>query len=146
MGGVGCDHATKLGAKAALEGREPLSLVANVLDLRYAENRDTAFSLFQRRDMTAPAGLLLALSCVALALLGAFWWRRRRGGVVEHAGFALVAAGAVGNVLDRAARGYVVDFIHVAHWPVFNVADVAIVLGMGVLFLARRSASHTLAR
>jgi signal peptidase II len=45
-------------------------------------------------------------------------------------------AGAIGNVLDRAARGHVIDFIHVRFWPVFNVADVLVVVGVGVLLLA----------
>jgi signal peptidase II len=61
---------------------------------------------------------------------------------IEHLAFGLIAAGAIGNVIDRAARGYVVDFIHVTHWPVFNVADVAIVLGIAMhagLALRRRN-------
>ena len=43
-----------------------------------------------------------------------------------------------GNLIDRVARGYVVDFIHVTHWPVFNVADVALVVGFGLLFVRPR--------
>ena len=54
----------------------------------------------------------------------------------QHVGFAFVLAGALGNVVDRAVRGYVVDFIHVRHWPVFNVADSAITLGV-VMLLAQ---------
>jgi Signal peptidase (SPase) II len=41
--------------------------------------------------------------------------------------------GALGNYLDRVFRGYVVDFIHVPHWPVFNVADIAVSVGIGLL-------------
>jgi signal peptidase II len=53
------------------------------------------------------------------------------------AGLALVMGGAVGNLVDRALRGHVVDFIHVSGWPVFNVADVAIVAGGLLVVLAR---------
>ena len=136
LGMVGCDHATKMGAKAALEGRGPLEVVSGVLDLRYAENRDTAFSLFERVHFAQKGHVLLALGVVAMIAIGALWWRRRHGSAVEQAGFALVVAGAIGNVADRFARGYVVDFIHLAHWPVFNVADALVCVGTGLLVLA----------
>ena len=55
---------------------------------------------------------------------------------VTQVGFALVFSGALGNIVDRIARGYVVDFIHVRGWPVFNVADIAVVVGMGLIALA----------
>jgi signal peptidase II len=61
------------------------------------------------------------------------WWRRRRASTVEQTAYALIVAGAFGNALDRAFRGYVVDFIEIRHWPVFNVADVAIVAGAVLL-------------
>jgi len=49
---------------------------------------------------------------------------------------ALVAGGALGNLVDRLRFSYVVDFIHVRYWPVFNVADIAIVAGAGLLLIA----------
>ncbi|HEY2511073.1 MAG TPA: signal peptidase II [Polyangiaceae bacterium] len=135
LGMVGCDHATKVGAKAALEGKAPLDLVRGVLDLRYAENRDTAFSLTNGLHWAGKETLLAALASAALVGIGAMWWRRRRAPLAEQAGFALCIAGAVGNIADRIARGYVVDFIHLAHWPVFNVADAAVCVGAGLLVL-----------
>ncbi len=71
------------------------------------------------------------------------WLRRRaRAGAAEHAAFAMIFAGAVGNVADRARRGFVVDFIHVEHWPVFNVADVAVVAGVLLLAIVTFRASR----
>jgi len=49
---------------------------------------------------------------------------------------ALVLAGALGNLMDRLMRGYVVDFFYLHHWPVFNVADIWIALGVGLLGLS----------
>jgi signal peptidase II len=138
VGMVGCDHATKAGAKAALEGRAPLDVVAGVLDLRYAENRDTAFSLSERFHGAWKGTALLVFAAIALTAVVVAWWRRRNASLLEQAGFALILAGAVGNVADRLLRGYVVDFIHLAHWPVFNVADAAISIGVPLLFLAHR--------
>ena len=60
---------------------------------------------------------------------------RRSGTGVTRAAMLLVTAGALGNYLDRVVRGYVVDFVHLAHWPVFNVADAYVTAG-GVLLLA----------
>jgi signal peptidase II len=56
----------------------------------------------------------------------------------SRAGLALllVTAGAVGNYLDRILRGYVVDFMHVEHWPVFNVADIYVTLGVGLFAIS----------
>jgi lipoprotein signal peptidase len=62
--------------------------------------------------------------------------RRRAELSPTTAGLALVAGGAAGNLLDRAVRGYVVDFIHVHGWPIFNVADVAIAAGAILLLWA----------
>lgn len=134
---VGCDHATKLGAKSALEGKGPLDLFAGVLDLRYTENRDTAFSVLDRLHFPGKSVLISVLGVLALVGIAVAWWRRRSAAPAEQAGFALVVAGALGNVGDRLVRGYVVDFIHVAHWPVFNVADAAIVAGALLLVFAR---------
>lgn len=133
---VGCDHATKAAASALLPRSAGVSVVPGLFELRYAENRDTAFSLLSawRGD---PKPLLLAVvATVMLAALAVMWWARRRGSAAEHVGFSLMVGGALGNVLDRWTRGFVVDFLHVAHWPIFNVADVAIVAGAVVVALA----------
>lgn len=132
---VGCDHATKVVAKAALEGQGGLPVVDGVVELRYAQNPDIAFSAFRLLGVRPPPGVLAAGASVVLMLVAIMWIAsRRKLSLVQHFGFAMVAAGAVGNVVDRLARGYVVDFIHVTRWPIFNVADVVIVLG--VLLLA----------
>ncbi|WP_438037155.1 signal peptidase II [Sorangium sp. So ce204] len=129
---VGCDHATKAVAQAALERRGPLSIVPGVLDLRYAENRDMAFSLLRGIQSPAKVAVLLVCSMIVLGVVLLGWWSSRRASVTEQAGYALIVAGALGNAIDRGVRGYVIDFIHLHRWPVFNVADIAIVAG-GIL-------------
>jgi signal peptidase II len=145
---VGCDHATKLAAEAALGQRGPVDLVPGVLDLRYVQNHDTVFSLLQQLDFPQRGLLLSVLSVAALTVVAVMAWRRRSvSSSVERVGFALIAAGALGNVTDRLRRGYVVDFIHLQHWPVFNVADVLIVGGVALLgvtaLLARLARSRS---
>jgi signal peptidase II len=132
---VGCDHATKWAAKETLEGRDPHQLLGSLLDLRYAENTDTAFNLLRWLPEALRTRALLIFGAAAVAaLLVALW--RTRGGPLARAALALIAAGALGNYLDRLARGYVVDFVHVPHWPVFNVADVYVVAGAALVALA----------
>ena len=81
-------------------------------------------------------GLQLAGALCALALVVV--WRKRRFGVLLP--FSLIIGGALGNVTDRILLGSVVDFIHVHYqdtfsWPVFNVADILITVGVGLLLL-----------
>jgi signal peptidase II len=134
---VGCDHATKVAAKITLEGAVPRSIIAGLVDLEYAENRDTAFSLLRGHASPAKGPLLVAMASLAIMAIAVAWWKRRRQATaLEHTAFALVLGGAIGNVVDRMTRGYVVDFIHVRMWPVFNVADIAICVGGALVGLA----------
>jgi signal peptidase II len=135
VGLVGCDHATKLWAETRLQDAPRIELVPQVLDLSYTRNHDVAFNALRAvppdvRHVLMLLGGLLALPAIAL------FWRRNATTRVQHAGWGLLLAGAVGNVLDRVFRGYVVDFIHLHHWPVFNVADAAIVVGVLLLLFA----------
>ena len=138
---IGCDHASKHVAKSVFEGQQPMSLISGVLDLTYSENRGIAFSLLAELPHDVSRPLLVVVNLLAVALL--FWLGHRSGwrGKLDRLAFLLVAAGALGNAADRAMRGYVIDFVHLHHWPVFNIADVLIVVGYGVFAIShwRRS-------
>jgi signal peptidase II len=129
---VGCDHATKAWAEASL-GSGRVELVDGVLGLTYTRNHDVAFSLLRWLPADARMATALTAGIAATVLLLIFWWQRRRSSLLAHGAFALVLAGAAGNLIDRGVRGYVVDFIHLSHWPVFNVADAFIVAGAALL-------------
>lgn len=132
----GCDHATKIAAEASLSNGRAIGVVSGVLELRYAPNPDTAFSLLRTFGIDRAPNVLLAASALALVAVVAMWIAsRKRASRAQHVGFALVLAGALGNVVDRAMRGYVVDFIHLTRWPIFNVADIAVVAGAILLAL-----------
>jgi signal peptidase II len=133
---VGCDHVTKRVAKAELEGHAARPLIRSVLDLHYTENTDVAFNLLDRVPERVRVPILTVAGTLAvLALLVGLLWRRG-GPSGLRVGLLLVTAGAVGNVLDRVLRGYVVDFIHLHHWPVFNVADIYVTAGGALLALS----------
>lgn len=130
---VGCDHATKLAAKSELQDGGPRNVLSSVLRLQYVENRDVAFNLLRLVPEGPRRHLLTIFGAIAIVALAAVVIRGR-GSRATRGGFLLILAGAVGNYVDRLARGYVVDFIRVPYWPVFNVADVLVVVGVGLLF------------
>ena len=137
---VGCDHATKAWAEQSLRAAPPLRLMSGVLDLRYTQNDDVAFSLLRWIDTDARYVVILIMASLATAML--LWlWRRSDNSKQSQLALAMMMAGAAGNLLDRVMRGYVVDFIHLHHWPVFNVADVLIVAGMVLWLWPRRRPS-----
>jgi signal peptidase II len=148
---VGCDHATKRVAKGELEGQAPHSLIRGVLDLQYVENTDVAFNVLKAVPERVRTPVLVVTGVAAvIGLLGALLLRRGGSGF-GRAALLLITAGAAGNCLDRIVRGYVVDFVHVPHWPVFNVADAyvtvgAILLAGSVLITARSEQSRTASR
>jgi signal peptidase II len=79
---------------------------------------------------------LTAFTLLAMGALVVVWACGRLQTQLGQFGMALAFAGGAGNALDRLARGYVVDFIHVHCWPVFNVADALIVVGMVLVALS----------
>ncbi|TLU72954.1 signal peptidase II [Lichenicoccus roseus] len=107
-----------------------------VLNFTMVWNHGVTFGMFNGLGRTGP--LLLTLVAVVVVALLLAWMRRARTRLVAGA-LGAIAGGAIGNVIDRLRFGAVVDFIH-AHvfgwsWYVFNVADAAIVCGVGVLLL-----------
>jgi len=109
--------------------------VAPHFNLVRMHNTGAAFSMFN----TAPAAMFIILS--ATVGIGILWWlrRNRHGQVLVACAFTLILGGALGNAIDRATRGYVVDFVqfYVGNWSfaAFNAADSAITLGAGLLLL-----------
>jgi signal peptidase II len=137
LGVAGCDQASKHWAEGELSGKPPSTLVAHRLDLEYAQNHGVAFNLERviPADVRTPLVFLAGLGM--LGFLGVMMWRRRDRVTAETAGYAILIGGAAGNLIDRVTRGYVVDFVHLHGWPVFNVADIAVVVGVGLLVISR---------
>jgi signal peptidase II len=133
---AGCDQATKHWAEEELAGAPPAEVVAGRLELTYAENHGVAFNTERVLPAAARTPVLVLAGVAALGVLAVLWWRRRGEVSARTAGYALVVGGAAGNFVDRIARGYVVDFVHLHGWPIFNVADVAVVAGVGLLLAA----------
>ncbi len=124
---LGLDRATKLWAAASLKAVGTIPLVP-FFDLTYVENTGAAFGMGRGANKILTAisiGLIVALQVI----------RRRwpKNDLWLQWGALLVTAGAVGNLYDRIVFGFVVDFLHIHHWPVFNVADSCISVGAVML-------------
>ena len=138
LAALAVDQASKLWALAALwpPYSEGLYLLP-VLNLRLGFNTGITFGMF--RDSAAEAVWVLVVIKLAVVALLLFWLRRTPSRL-EAAALGLIIGGALGNIADRVRLGAVVDFVdaHYAgwHWPTFNMADVAIVCGVGLLLLA----------
>jgi signal peptidase II len=117
-----------------------MALVGDSLELRYTENRDVAFNALRVIPESYRKPLILATGGVAIAALS-IALAPLKGSTARALAFATIFAGAVGNYWDRLARGYVIDFVHLAHWPVFNLADVYIAFGAALLLLLRERGS-----
>jgi len=128
------DRLTKIWAEQVLAAREPIDLIPGVLRLDFTTNSGGAFGI----GGSAPAVFALATLIVAGTVIVASF-RLDRSLVAVALG--LVLGGGLGNLTDRIVRGSglegrVVDFIDLHVWPVFNVADAAIVIGALLLLLA----------
>jgi len=129
---VGCDFASKHWAETSLRGAASIPVVPHVFELTYAQNFDVAFNALRSVPQGARFILMLIAAFAAIGFVTQRLLRLRKPGL-EAAAYAFILAGALGNVCDRLFRGYVVDFMHLAHWPIFNVADAWIVVGVALL-------------
>ncbi|MDE6250702.1 MAG: signal peptidase II [Alphaproteobacteria bacterium] len=117
--------------------------VCNIFNIVFTWNPGASFSLFRSLGDAAPIVIIIATSII-IGCIGYYLFTRARD--YERLPLALIFGGAVGNLIDRVRFGAVVDFLdfHIGalHWPAFNVADICIVLGVGLyllnMYLARR--------
>jgi len=118
---VGLDQLAKWLVDRVMDLHDSRVLVEGLLSLTYVQNRGAAFGVFSDAELPHQSMLFSLVSIAALCAL------------------ALIMGGALGNLLDRARLGHVVDFVDVFwnahHWPAFNVADSAITVGVGLLIL-----------
>ncbi|WP_150046018.1 signal peptidase II [Methylomonas rhizoryzae] len=142
------DQASKLAIDANMQLYQSIPLLP-YFNLTYARNTGAAFSLLAHAggwQRWLFAGLALGISSVI-----AVWLKRlQRHETLMAVSLSLILGGAIGNLIDRVAYGYVIDFLHVYyqdwHWPAFNVADSAICIGVGLMLLENltsKAATHS---
>jgi len=116
---------------------DSISVLPGFLRLTHVQNRGAAFGLFAESPSEWKSFVLVMFSVVALAIVCFLLWKNSH--VMSSTGFglALILGGALGNLWDRLVSGHVVDFLDIYvgnyHWPAFNLADSAIVVGAMLL-------------
>jgi signal peptidase II len=145
---AGFDQSTKEWARASLTPGVPQPVIDGYWDWQLATNPGAAFSSF-----TGGAGTQLVLSIVALIALvaiGVMAARTRPDHRLQRFALALVAGGALGNLIDRVRDGAVTDFVrwrvHEHAWPIFNLADAALLIGAVLLVIAGVGAQRRMQR
>lgn len=134
------DRLTKLWIGHHIEPGHAIVLIPRTFRLTHVLNTGAAFSLFE--SMNSPVlvrNLLVAFSMVAVAVVLTLIYKLGRAWSLTAVSLALVLGGALGNLYDRIRYGHVIDFLEVHivhyHWPDFNVADSAIVIGACLLLI-----------
>jgi signal peptidase II len=128
------DQGTKFWVLASLKPIHNMTLVEGFMDLTFVENRGVAFGMFSGQRWF----ILLLTGIIAVGLI---WFYKAMPKKKEYfplrVSLVMVLSGAIGNIIDRLFRGYVVDFFEFTffEWPVFNVADIYVVVGVTLLAL-----------
>lgn len=144
------DQATKVMVGAAIPLYESVTIIPGFLDFTHVRNTGAAFGLLNTTDLPIKSIVMVAMALVAIAAIGAYGATLRADENIARAGLALVLGGAIGNLIDRARLGYVLDFVDAYagdwHFWAFNVADAAITVGAILVIFdligLRRNASH----
>ncbi len=116
-----------------------IQVIPGFFRLTHTENTGAAFSLFADSSSHWKAGLLIGFSVIAMVIVSVLLWKQARALTTTGIALSLILGGAVGNLWDRVASGRVVDFllfyVKQYQWPVYNLADSAIVIGASLLVL-----------
>ncbi len=125
---VSADQAVKYGIASFMEIGESIPVLPGIFHITYIENPGAAFGMFANQRMI----FILAALSVIVAVCAAYRHLMNEGRTVRW-GVALLLGGAVGNLIDRVRTGRVIDFLDFRIWPVFNIADIGICIGVALL-------------
>lgn len=124
------DQLTKFYIRTLLSPGENIALVKGFLYLTHVHNKGAAFGLLAGRQF-----LFVIITVISIFLILFYYFRTREPYQIFNLALGLELGGAIGNLIDRLGSGGVTDFINFQIWPVFNIADAAIVLGVFLLIL-----------
>lgn len=117
---------------------ESIQVIPGLLNITHVRNTGAAFGILSSPEPGLRSSLLLGFSLLALGFILWVWFRERPTSRLQVISLAMILGGALGNLVDRARLGQVLDFLDFYwrqyHWPAFNVADSAVTVGV-ILFL-----------
>jgi signal peptidase II len=144
---MSADQAVKALVAGAVDLYQSVTVIPGFFNITRIHNKGAIFGAFSQTNNHLVFLVLTAASLLALGLVGYYFVKTPPSDRLMKVSLSLILAGALGNLLDRLVRGYVVDFVDLyigqAHWPFFNVADSCITIGaclMLVIFFRRKPA------
>ncbi len=149
---VALDQVTKAIVRQVLPLGESRVVIPDLLDFTHVHNTGAAFGLLNAVEFPYKPVVMIAIAALALVAIAAYSTQLGFHEKLARLGLALILGGALGNLIDRAVFGYVVDFVDVywgnTHFWAFNVADAAITVGavlvlLDMIGLGRRHVSHS---
>ena len=134
------DLATKIAIDMNLSYADRIPVIPGFFYLTHVRNTGAAFGLFSDAPQVYRLSFFISVSLIAVGIIVSFFRKLSPGDRLAALALGLILGGAVGNLIDRIFRQEVVDFLHFRlwrgySWPDFNVADSAIVVGVGLLVL-----------
>jgi signal peptidase II len=133
------DRWTKRMVAAHIGMYSHIQIIPGFFRITHTENTGAAFSLFADSPSHWKTALLIGFSLIAMVIVSVLLWKQARALTLTGIALSLILGGAVGNLWDRVASGRVVDFllfyVKSYQWPVFNLADSAIVVGASLLVI-----------
>ncbi len=128
---VACDQLSKYAIRSLFNVNESVSVFGNFFELRYIQNDGAAFSSFAGKQ-----AFLIAVSIIAIIGAAFFLRKMKSEGAMFKVALLCIIAGGIGNLIDRFLLGYVTDMLSFSIFPpVFNIADIAVCLGCGILII-----------
>ena len=128
------DQISKYFVMTNIKLNKSIVIIPNFFKLTYTNNHGAAFSILEGNTI-----LLIVVSIIALILIYLFLIKNHKLSSLEIFSYSLLIGGIIGNLIDRILYHYVIDFIHFEifnyHFPIFNIADVAIVIGIMIMIL-----------
>lgn len=136
------DQYSKFLVSLKLVTGESLPVIKDILHITFVKNTGAAFGLFKNSTV-----IFILISVAAVVVISGFILRSIQRGDFSskplfNTGLVLIVSGAMGNLVDRFRFGYVIDFIDVRIWPVFNIADTSITIGTIFLLISFILAGH----
>jgi signal peptidase II len=136
---VALDQATKAMVKSRLPLHESVTIIPHFFDLTHVRNTGAAFGMLNNINFAYKPAVMVIVALVALGAVASYALTLPATQRIARYGLALILGGAIGNLIDRATMGYVVDFVDVywrgVHFWAFNVADSAITVGVTLMLL-----------
>ena len=119
------DQITKQTIKILLEPNESISVIKGIFEITYVGNKGAAFGILPGYQK-----LFISVSTVVVLMIFILFLFKQFDDKISNIAFGLIMGGSIGNMIDRIISGSVIDFFDFKIWPVFNIADSAVFIGM----------------